>query len=165
MTGENWSTLILDLAGLLIAGSGGGFIIALRKDKRQEDKEDVAILDLIREVAGKTVEDIREELGRRSKEWVAERIELNRKIREANQALIEEREDRIKQGQDLARKLEIAQAGLRHEHQAALEAIHWALAHRLWIRANVETEINIPPSELLKQYMGELSSKDLGEDL
>lgn len=87
---ENWSDFLLGLALLLIGGTGGGFIIAWKKDNRIADKDEIAITDLIRTVASKTVEDLRQELHTRQKEWDKERKELRDRLEDetaANEAI------------------------------------------------------------------------------
>lgn len=148
---ENWSNFLLGLALLLIGGTGGGFIIAWKKDNRIADKDEIAITDLIRTVASKTVEDLRQELHTRQKEWDKERKELRDRLEDETAA-------RIKLEKDLQEQLSLGQSTIRTQQKIANEAIQWALAHKVWMAQNIREPVIIPPSEYLKQYMESLST-------
>ena len=63
--------LILGALVLLLGSGAGGFIVALRKDKRLEKRDDASILDEVRTIA-------REEVAYVAKQLRAERIRTGR---------------------------------------------------------------------------------------
>lgn len=61
------AAVVVALLFLLIGGGSGGAIVAIRKDARSGDREDVDLTRLVKEVAADTISDLRAEVqaGRR----------------------------------------------------------------------------------------------------
>lgn len=95
---------------LILFGSGaGGAVLALRKDKRQADKDEVDLTELVRSVASKTIQELSERVEKLQRELDTVRQQSVRDLLEerarADRQIKEERERSDKEIQEVSWKL------------------------------------------------------------
>ena len=145
MQNEAYGEVLKLVATLLLGGTGGGWLLAWRREKHKEasdgPKDQVALVALLHRAQAEVVLDLHREM------------ELLRSDRDR------ERKERLSQEQDFERRLHLVETGRDYEQVAAAAAVAWATALLGYIARHWPDAKDIPePSPGLKVYMQTLAS-------
>lgn len=145
MQTEAYGEVLKLVATLLLGGTGGGWILAWRREKNKEasdgPKDLVSLVALLHKAQADVVSDLHHEM------------ELLRADRDR------ERQERLSQEQDFERRLHLVEMGRDYEQVAAAAAVAWATALLGYIARHWPDAKDIPePSPGLRVYMQTLAS-------
>jgi len=144
-----WGEVLVALFTLLFGGVGGGFVIGLRRDRRQGAKERAELFDVLRQAQVAVVADLTSQI---------ERLAAERDEEVQRREKLEADLDAVKK--DFGRRLAIMESARDFERYAAVDAIRWASRLLDYIAHHLPEARDVPlPSVRLKEYMGEVTSQ------
>lgn len=85
-TGNAIADVFIIVICVLLGGTGGGAIVALRKDRRQKPIDEATLTETLQRLAREAVVQMEGRHAQERAEWSAEREELTRRVEQLEQA-------------------------------------------------------------------------------